>query len=423
MNSLADHGVRSVEDFRIMLNRECHGVDCLLDHGGPRGPLGRSHRGIVHPLSNRFCINPVLAGDGLPTGLPSEATHVRWRGYGAGGAAITWSGELVAIDGDGACHAGQLRIDAGEDPAEWLRTLRGLHHQGAAEYPSSPAHRLVGIELSHAGPFATSDHRRIAISPPRRTGAYQASDDDLSRIRDDFIRGAGRVAAAGFDFVAIDVAHGHLLHDGLSAYDRAGRYGGDLTNRSRLIREIVEGIRAEFPSLEVGVHLSITDPPRLPGVETINPTVDRPAHRFGMSRQYPDRADLLEPFGLIAFLQVLGVRLFNISVGSPHTSPQLYAPGRPDRSGKTGERTHPLVFVQRNLESTRACKQRFPDLIIMGGGYSWLRAYLPHVAAMEIDDGHADFVGLGRMSRTYGDLPRDVLQGGTVDETRLMPHP
>ena len=68
---------------------------------------------------------------------------------------------------------------------------------------------------------------------------------------------AAKIAqGAGADFVDIKHCHGYLLHEFLSAHTRPGNYGGSFENRTRILREIVAGIRAEAPGLEVGVRLS-----------------------------------------------------------------------------------------------------------------------------------------------------------------------
>src|SRR3712207_8957727 len=41
--------------------------------------------------------------------------------------------------------------------------------------------------------------------------------------------------------------------------DRPGTYGGDLDNRTRFLRSVVEAIRAEAPDVEIGVRLSVFD--------------------------------------------------------------------------------------------------------------------------------------------------------------------
>src|SRR6185295_4189939 len=71
---------------------------------------------------------------------------------------------------------------------------------------------------------------------------------------------AARVANdLGFDFVDIKHCHGYLGHEFLSAHTRAGKYGGSFENRTRFLREIVEGVRSVAPGLLIGVRLSAFD--------------------------------------------------------------------------------------------------------------------------------------------------------------------
>ena len=52
------------------------------------------------------------------------------------------------------------------------------------------------------------------------------SDDDLSRLIEDFIQAAVLSKKAGFQFVDIKQCHGYLGHELLSAVDRPGKFGG-----------------------------------------------------------------------------------------------------------------------------------------------------------------------------------------------------
>ena len=70
---------------------------------------------------------------------------------------------------------------------------------------------------------------------------------------------AKRAQQCGFDFVDIKHCHGYLGHEFLSAITRPGPYGGSLENRTRFLREIVAGIRAEAPGLRIGVRISAID--------------------------------------------------------------------------------------------------------------------------------------------------------------------
>lgn len=72
--------------------------------------------------------------------------------------------------------------------------------------------------------------------------------EDIERVRGDFIAAAVRAADAGAKLVEVHAAHGYLLAEFLSPYSnhRGDAYGGTVENRTRLIVEIVEGIRAQL---------------------------------------------------------------------------------------------------------------------------------------------------------------------------------
>ncbi len=67
---------------------------------------------------------------------------------------------------------------------------------------------------------------------------------------------------AGFKLVELHAAHGYLLHSFLSPLSntRNDQYGGDLKGRARVLMEIVEAARAEWPEeLPLWVRLSCSD--------------------------------------------------------------------------------------------------------------------------------------------------------------------
>lgn len=67
---------------------------------------------------------------------------------------------------------------------------------------------------------------------------------------------------AGFQLVEIHAAHGYLLHSFLSPLSnrRGDRYGGSFDNRTRLLREVVDGVRAVWPEkLPLWLRISASD--------------------------------------------------------------------------------------------------------------------------------------------------------------------
>ena len=138
----------------------------------------------------------------------------------------------------------------------------------------------MGLQLTHSGRFSRpNDFRRpeprIAYHHPlldARVGiapddaSVVLTDDDLRRLVESFIDAAKMAWRVGFQFVDIKHCHGYLGHELLSAYDRSGDFGGSFENRTRFLREIVAGIRAQCPGLMIGVRLSAFDtPPFVPG--------------------------------------------------------------------------------------------------------------------------------------------------------------
>ncbi|MCC5861319.1 MAG: NAD(P)-binding protein [Gammaproteobacteria bacterium] len=69
--------------------------------------------------------------------------------------------------------------------------------------------------------------------------------DEVEAMIAEFVAGAERLHRAGFSGVEISAGHGHLFHQFLSPWSnrREDRYGGDLEGRTRLLAELVEGIR------------------------------------------------------------------------------------------------------------------------------------------------------------------------------------
>ena len=85
------------------------------------------------------------------------------------------------------------------------------------------------------------------------------TDSEIEQLIADYVNAAVLAQEAGFQFVDVKHCHGYLGHEFLSAVDRPGKYGGSFENRTRFLREIVSGIRAAAPGLEIGVRFSAFD--------------------------------------------------------------------------------------------------------------------------------------------------------------------
>jgi 2,4-dienoyl-CoA reductase-like NADH-dependent reductase (Old Yellow Enzyme family) len=53
-------------------------------------------------------------------------------------------------------------------------------------------------------------------------------------------------------------------------------------------------------------------------------------------------------------------------------------------------------------------------MAIVGTGYSWLRQFMPYVAAGTVAAGKASVIGLGRGAFAYPDFAKDIINNGEM---------
>lgn len=426
-------GVRSAADFRESLGRLGLSIPCDEEVlACSSSPLAQPVRAGECYFGNRFAVHPMEGWDGTADGRPTELTRRRWRNFGASGAKLVWGCEAVAVRHDGRANPKQLLC--GPHAADELARLRELlveEHRAAA---GSDEGLLVGLQLTHSGRYSRPDGRaepRILYRHPildARLGLPEdypvMSDGEVRQLIEDFQRAALVARRAGFDFVDIKHCHGYLGHEFLSAHARGGDYGGSFENRTRFLREVVEGLRATAPGLAVGVRLSAFD--TIP----FRPDPDASAHGrpgpgtpesfdgllpyrwgFGLNPENPLAEDFGETARFLSLCRELDIRLVSISAGSPYYNPHVQRPAAYPPSDGYLPPEDPLVGVERQMLAVRALKREFPDLVFVGAGYSYLQQFLPNVAQAAVRDGWVDSVGLGRMVLSYPALPLDVLGG------------
>jgi len=64
-------------------------------------------------------------------------------------------------------------------------------------------------------------------------------------------------------------------------------------------------------------------------------------------------------------------------------------------------------------------KKLFPELVLVGTGYTYLQEWLPNVAAAALHEKKVDSIGLGRMVLSYPELPADIMQCNEIDRRQL----
>jgi 2,4-dienoyl-CoA reductase-like NADH-dependent reductase (Old Yellow Enzyme family) len=391
---------------------------------GPDSPLRRPLINGDIKIGNRIAVQPMEGWDASADGNPTESTIRRWQRFGRSGAKLIWGGEAVAVSHDGRANPNQLL--AAKHTREGLNTLRTALLEEHRQTTGSDDGLLIGLQLTHSGRYSRPNaHERIEphilFHHPildRRLGLPEdyrlLTDAQIETIIVNFHRAAWMAWDLGFSFVDIKHCHGYLGHEFLGAHTRAGRYGGSFENRTRFLREVVQGIRSIAPGLRIGVRLSAVDtipflpsPARSskgqPGVGIPEESAALIPYRwaFGVNPLVPTEQDLTETIRFLALLEELDVRLVNITAGSPYYNPHIQRPALFPPSDGYQPPEDPLIGVARQ------------------SAYSYLQDFLPNVAQAAVRQGWTDLIGLGRMVLTYPELLWDATEAKMIQHKRI----
>ncbi|MDT0687242.1 NADPH dehydrogenase NamA [Autumnicola psychrophila] len=220
-------------------------------------------------VKNRITVSPMCmysSKDGFSNNW--HMVHLGSRAVGGAGLIFT---EAVAVSPEGRITPHDLGIWKDEHINGLKEILEFVESQGA----------VIGTQLAHAG-------RKASTTPPWEGGALldnksggwntlapspipfinnnplpkELDDTGIKKVITDFKAAAKRAVKAGFKVVEIHAAHGYLLHQFLSpiSNQRNDNYGGGFENRIRLLLEVLEAVKKEWPSdLPIFVRISATD--------------------------------------------------------------------------------------------------------------------------------------------------------------------
>ena len=250
--------VKTVAGFKDHMRSLNLAIPCDEElSAGPDSPLRKPlTRGQIE-IRNRIAVQPMEGWDGTPDGSPTEATFRRWQRFGRSGAKLIWGGEAVAVSHEGRANPNQLL--AAEHTSAALARMRAVLVAEHRKVTGSDEGLLIGLQLTHSGRFSRPNAHdrsepRILYRHPLLDHRMHLppdypvlTDAEIGAIIEDFHRAAALAWKLGFDFVDIKHCHGYLGHEFLSAHTRAGNYGGSFENRTRFLREVVQGIRSIAP--------------------------------------------------------------------------------------------------------------------------------------------------------------------------------
>jgi NADPH2 dehydrogenase len=434
--------LKTTEDFRkhvASLGVDLPCEDAIISGGN--SPLAWSVDATAvngKKIGNRVAVQPMEGWDGTTSGGITEEVSRRWQRFGQSGAKLICGGEAMAVRPDGRANPNQLIIN--EANKNGLAKLKETLIAGHKERFGKTEDLVIGFQLTHSGRFCKPNDKtrmepRVAYRHPILDRKFNVSSDEqvwgdaeIERLVEDYVKAAKIAWDVGADFVDIKHCHGYLLHEFLSAYTRSGKYGGSFENRTRILREIVAGIRASGNRIEVAVRLSAFDfapfkpDPSLSQPGRLGPGIPEDVSHclpyqfaFGVNQSNPTEYDLTETFQFVQLCAELGVKIINLTAGSPYYVPHIQRPAAYPPSDGYQPPEDPLVGVARQIKVVREVKGRAPkDIVVVGSGYSYLQEYLPHVAQYVVRNGWTDMVGIGRMVLSYPGMLADAIEKGTL---------
>ena len=394
----------SAEEFRKQNEALDTGLPFSEDTAVLAAPLTVGSRTVP----NRLACQAMEGCDGTPGGSPDTLTRRRYDRFARGGAGLIWF-EATAVMEEGRANPRQLYITE-NNLDDFKRQVEAIKETALRENGYAP---IVIMQATHSGRYSKPQgtpapliaynnpifEKDSPIAPERIV-----TDEYLDRVGEALVRGALLAEKAGFDGVDIKCCHRYLNSELLSAYERGGRYGGSLENRTRLLRESIQGaIQSCGGDFIVSSRLNVYDGFPYP-------------YGFGVKPGGGPEFDPTEPQWLLRELYSYGVELVNITMGNPYFNPHV---NRPYAQGGYPAPEHPLEGVSRMLGGIAKLKQAVPQMAILCSALSYLGVAAPNVAAAYIGAGGFDVAGFGRTIFAYPDFAKDILKTGAMDKNKI----
>lgn len=218
---------------------------------------------------NRIVVPPMASQTADSLGYVTEKTVAHYECLSLSGAGIVFA-EYSYVHPSGKSEPNQLGVHDNGSIEGLAKIAKVIHSSGA----------LAGIQLVHAGGKTLTSISKSELMAPSAVRVPVRSWEpgtpremqtcDIEAWKKWFEDAAVRAISAGFDFVELHAAHGYGLNQWLSPLtnQRTDEYGGSVKGRSRLLVEIVRGIRSRLPTSLISVRVPGQD--HAPGGLTIN---------------------------------------------------------------------------------------------------------------------------------------------------------
>jgi len=213
-------------------------------------------------LKNRFAKAAMEESLGNAELLPDDQLVQLYRTWGQGGTGLLLTGNVM-VDHMAMTGPGGVVLEA-DTPLEPFRRWAAAAHVGGAKiwmqinHPGRQVFAALGGKALSASDIAVDlgKHSKMFARP------RAMSEDEIEDVIARFVATARQAEKAGFDGVQIHAAHGYLLSQFLSPLtnQRKDQWGGSVSNRARLLLEIVRQVRAAVAAdFAVAVKINSAD--------------------------------------------------------------------------------------------------------------------------------------------------------------------
>ncbi len=384
---------RSAQDMYDSLKNEAF----QLPPQGDVKVLSERVQGDGFPLKNAMVIQPMEGCDSDEGGAPTDWTLRRYRRFAKGGAGLIWV-EAVSVLPEGRANPAQLMIT--EENKEAFRNMVSEIHRAADE--AGMERPKIIAQLTHSGRWSRPVDKKepirawtSAVLDPHQNLPEDypiISDEELEKLPEMFAHSTKLCREVGFDGVDVKACHLDLMSELLGAFEREGKNGGSYENRTRIYLECVEAAREAIDGGILAARINL---------------YDGQAGKWGVGENLT--LDLEEPLRLVRDLEKRGVRLLNITMGTPYFNPHV---NRPYARGGYEQPENPVLGVARLLYGCARAQKEVPNVVCVATGMSYLRHFAPEIAAGLISQGGAKAVGWGRGSFAYPDFAKDIIENG-----------
>ena len=214
-------------------------------------------------LPNRVVMAPLTRGRAGKERIPNSLMAEYYVQRASAGLIVT-EATTISDQANGWLESPGVYTDAME--AGWKTVTAAVHaaagriflqlwHMGRASHSDFHGGRLH-VSASAVRIDGDGIHTPLGKKPYETPRALEAWE--IASIVADYRQAAARARAAGFDGVEIHAANGYLIDQFLQSKTnhRTDDYGGGIEKRTRLLREVVEAVSAEWPAGRVGVRIS-----------------------------------------------------------------------------------------------------------------------------------------------------------------------